>query len=264
VNKAIVVALLLAGTTPALRAQGPPPGGPGGRGPQVKVADAKPGDTRLIVSNGVRVPLEAVKADAEKAVGHPFIIEYGASMGLRATMESGQPFEITIVTPEVLEDMIKAGKVVPGSRFDVARVPVAIGQIGDAPKSDISTPAALKATLLKAKGVRWATNGASLPTINKMVDSLGIRKDLEAKLNIPRDQVKLAPGEYELNVNLASEIIPVKTQVYLGNIPAEFNVPAVMAAGIGTGGDQKAAAALIAFLKGPAIEPSLNANGMQR
>jgi molybdate transport system substrate-binding protein len=251
---------------PALIAQGPPPqGGPAlaGRG-GVKVADAKPGDTRLIVSNGIRVPLEAIKAQAEQAVGHPFIIEYGASLALKGTIESGQAFELAIVTPEVIEEMIAAGKVVRGSRFDVARAPVAIGQIGEAPKSDISTPASLKAALLKAKVVRWATNGASLPTINKMVDGLGIRKELEAKLNTPRAQVMLAPGEFELNINLASEIIPVRTQVYLGNIPAEFQTPAIMTAGIGVGGDQKAAQALLAFLKGPAIEPALAAVGMLR
>ena len=91
--------------------------------------------------------------------------------------------------------MIAAGRIVPGSRFDVARVPVAIGQRGEAPKSDISTPAALKATLLKAKAVRWATNGASLPTINKMLEGLGIRKELEAKLNVPREQLQLGAGE---------------------------------------------------------------------
>jgi hypothetical protein len=112
--------------------------------------------------------------------------------------------------------------------------------------------------------VRWATNGASLPTINKMLDGLGIRQEITAKLNTPRDQVQLGPGEYELNINLASEIIPVTTQVYLGNIPAEFNVPAIMAAGIGAGGDQAAAKALIAFLRGPAIEPALKASGMLR
>ena len=36
-----------------------------------------------------------------------------------------------------------------------------------------------------------------------------------------------------------------------------------MAAGIGTTGDQQAAKALIAFLRGPAIEASLKANGME-
>jgi molybdate transport system substrate-binding protein len=259
VKTLIVLACLLVGA-PAPFAQAPAGGGP----PPVKVADARPGDTRLIVSNGIRVPLEAVKQQAERAVGHSFVIEYGASQGLRATMESGQPFEVAIVTPEVLDAMIKAGRVVAGSRYDVARVPVAIGLIGDAPKPDISTPAALKRALLAAKGVRWTINGASLPTINKMIDALGIRRELEAKLNIPLDQVKLAPGEYELNINLASEILPVKTQVYLGNIPRDFQIPAVMAAGVGTAGNQQSANALIAFLKGSAIEPSLTVNGMER
>ena len=264
-RRLIALTFVVVLAVPVLGAQGPGgPGAQGGRGPQVKVADAKPGETRLIVSNGVRVPLEAVKEQAQQAVGHPFVIEYGASQALRSTMESGQAFELAIVTPEVLEDMIKAGKVVPGSRVDVAQVPVSIGQIGEAPKADISTPAALKAALLKAKSVRWATNGASLPTINKMVDALGIRKELEAKLNVPRDQVQLAAGDYELNINLASEILPVRTQVYLGPIPSDFQVPAVMAAGIGMVGDQQAAKALIAFLKGSAINAALSANGMQR
>jgi molybdate transport system substrate-binding protein len=231
-------------------------------GPSAKVADAKPGQTRLIVSNGLRAPLEAIKEDAEKAVGHSFIIEYGASLALKNTIESGQPFEVAIVTPEVLDEMTSKGKVVAGSRFDVARVPVAIGQRGEGPKQDISTPDALKKALLNAKSIRYATNGASLPTVNKMIDQLGIASQMKDKTN--QQGVQLGAGEYELNINLASEILPVKTQVYLGNIPKEFQIPAIMAAGIGSSGDQAAAKALMKFLQGPAIEPSLKANGMQR
>ncbi len=261
---ALEFALVFVAAAPAVLAQG-------GRGPQVKVADAKPGDVRLIVSNGIRVPLETVKAQAEQAVGHPFVIEYGASRGLSATMESGQAFELAIVTPEVLDDMIAKGKVVAGSRYDVARVPVSIGLRGDVPKVDISTPAALRKALLNAKGIRYAYIGASRPTVDKMIAGLGIAKDIEAKTIMdgpgapgPRREVTLGPGEYELIINLASEVLPLKTQVYLGDIPKEFQVPAVMSLGIGAAGDAKSARALIKFLQGPAIEPSLKANGMTR
>jgi len=243
----------------------------GGRGPQIKVADAKPGDTRLIVSNGIRAPFEAVKAQAQQAVGHPFIIEYGASLGLKSTIESGQAFEVAIVTPEVIEDMTKQGKIVPGSRFDVARVRVAIGQRGYAPKSDIGTPAALKQALLNAKGIRFAFLGASRPTVDKMFKELALGEAIKDKIIVdgpgapgPRREVTLGPGEYELIINLASEVLPMKTQVYLGSIPDEFQIPAVMAAGIGVGGDQEAAKALIKFLRRPAIDPFLKENGMQR
>ena len=130
------VILALAALAGSVAAQPPPS--------QVKIGDAKPGEVRLLVSNGIRVPFGAVIAQAETKVGHHFVIQYGASLNLKSTMESGQPFEVAIVTPDVLDDMIARGKVVAGSRFDIGQSPVAVGQRGDAPKSDVSTPATLK------------------------------------------------------------------------------------------------------------------------
>jgi molybdate transport system substrate-binding protein len=267
---AAVTAILWLAEPQAVSAQGtPPPGGPGPGGPMLpgvstRAAEAKPGDIRLMVSNGIRVPLEAVRQQAQQAGGHPLAVEYGASLALKDTMAAGQAFELALVTPEVIDEMIAAGRIVPGSRVDIARVPVSIGQRGDAPKSDISTPAALKQTLLKAKSIRWAPNGASLPTVKKMLAGLDLEKALDGKVNLPPGQVQLGPGEYELNINLASEIRPSKTFGYLGDIPGEFNLPAVMSAGVGSTGNQAAAKSVIAFLRGPALDPHLKAAGMLR
>jgi molybdate transport system substrate-binding protein len=153
--------------------------------------------------------------------------------------------------------------VVAGSRFDVGHVLIGIGQRGDAPKSDIRTSAALKQTLLNAKSIRLPANGASFPPTMKMLEGLGVAQTIKGKVNIPGD-VQLASGEYELNITLASEILPLKNLVYLGYIPKEFNVRTVMAAGIGSAGDQRAAKALIKFLQGSALDPVLRENGMQR
>jgi molybdate transport system substrate-binding protein len=264
----VALALALIGfciVVPAAQAQG------GGRGPQVKVADAKPGDVRLIVSNGLRAPLEKVRPQLEQAVGHPLIIEYNASLAAKATIESGQPFEVAIVTPEVLDGAIAKGKVVARTRYDAARVPVAIGERGEAPKQDISSPAPLKKALLGAKGIRFAYMGASRPTLDKMIADLGVADAIKEKIIMdgpgapgPNRQVELTPGEYELIINLASEVLPNKAQVYLGDIPKELQIPAIMAAGIGSNGDARTAKVVIAFLRGPAIEAGLAENGMHR
>ena len=250
------VATLCAAAVPAMVAQQP-------AGQSRTATPAKPGAVRVLVSNGMRAPLDAVTAQAERTIGHPLAIEYGTSQGLQSAMASGQGFEVAIVTAEVLDEMTKAGKIVPGSRTDLGRVPVAVGQRGDAPKADVSTPAAIKRTLLGAKSVRWTTTGASMPTIARMLTGLGIERELAAKLNLPRDQVSLGPGEYEINLNLASEVLPRATPVYLGTIPEEFQVPAIMSAGIGTGANRPAADALMAFLRGPALEPELKAVGIR-
>jgi molybdate transport system substrate-binding protein len=228
---------------------------------QAKVADAKPGDVRLIVSNGIRVPLETVRAQAEKAVGHPFVIEYGTSVGLKPTIES-RAFDVAILTPQVFDEMIAKGKLAAGTRFDIARVLVGAGQRGGIGKRDISTPAAVKETLLNAKAVHWTSTAAAVATIDKMLDSLGIRSQITPRLEAAG--IPLSGDEYELTITLASELISLKDQLYLGTLPREFQVPVVMCAGIGAGGDQNAARALINFLRGPAIESALKANGMER
>ena len=87
------VAFLLAHGAPA-NAQGP--------APQEKVAEAKPGDVRVMSTAAVRTPLEAVRAEAQKAIGHPIVIQFGSARGnIRSEILAGQAFEIAI-PPEPL------------------------------------------------------------------------------------------------------------------------------------------------------------------
>jgi molybdate transport system substrate-binding protein len=143
-------------------------------------------------------------------------------------------------------------------------VPVAIGQRGDAPKIDMSTPAALKDAMLKAKSLRWSPTGAALLTVNKVLDTLGIRETVKAKHNMPAP-VALGPGEYELNLYPLSEILDNKALTNLGPVIPELQVPAVITATISKNTtDAAAAKALIKFLQGPTMDPALKANGMTR
>ena len=165
----------------------------GGRGQ--RAADAKPGDVRLMVTAAIRTPLEAVRAEAEKTVGHPLVIEYGSARGnLKDEILAGQAFEVAMLLPDVNDELLKAGKIVRGA-FDIARVNIAIGLRGDVPSIDLSTPEAVKKSMLNAKSLRWAPTGAALLTVNKILDTLGIRETVKAKHNMP-GTVPLGPGEY--------------------------------------------------------------------
>ena len=46
-----------------------------------RIATAKPGDLRVLATAAIRIPLEAVRAEAAKAIGHPLVIEYGSARG---------------------------------------------------------------------------------------------------------------------------------------------------------------------------------------
>jgi molybdate transport system substrate-binding protein len=228
------------------------------------IADAKPGEIRVMVTAAIRVPLEAVRAQAEHAVGHPLVIEYGSARGnLKGEILAGQAFEVAILLPDVDEQLLKQNKIA-GKGVTIARVDIAIGQRGDVPKIDISTPEAIKKALLNAKSLKWSPTGAALLTVNKILSTLGIEDAIKNKVNMP-DKVELGHGEYELNINPLSEILPNKNVMNLGVVPAPLQVPAIVTATIGkNASDMKAAKALIEFLKGPALDPALKADGMMR
>jgi molybdate transport system substrate-binding protein len=229
-----------------------------------KVADAKPGAVRVIATAAIREPLEAVLKQAEAAIGKPIVVEYGSARGnLREMIVGGQDFEVTMLLPDVIDELEGAGKVAPG-RFEIARVPVAFGLRGDAPHLDVGSPPAIKAAMLNAKSVKYAPVGAAVMTVKKIFSTLGIADKIHDSSRTA-GEVPLAAGEYEINIYPLSEIIPNKRLVNLGAVIAELQVPAIIEATVGTkAADPKAARALISFLQGPAIDHALKESGMEK
>jgi molybdate transport system substrate-binding protein len=229
-----------------------------------KVADAKPGDLRVIATAAIRGPLDAVRALAQQAAGRPLVIEYGSARGnLKSEILAGQDFEVALLLPDVNDELLKQGHILPESH-EIARVDVAIGLRGDAPGLDVGTPAALKKAMLGAKSVKYAPVGAALMTVKKVLSVLEIAASIRDSSGT-REQVLLGPGEYEINLYPLSEIIPNKALKNLGPVIAQLQVPAIVAAVVGKhANDEKAARALIKFLQGPAIDAALKDGGMMK
>jgi molybdate transport system substrate-binding protein len=229
-----------------------------------KVADAKPGDVRLIATAALREPLNAVLKQAEAAIGKRIIVEYGSARGnLRDTILKGQDFEVAILLPDVNDEIEAAGKVAPG-RFEIARVPVAFGLRGEASNLDVSSPAAIKAAMLSAKSIRYSPTGAALMTVKKIFSALEIADKIHDASTV-RAEIPLAAGEYEINIYPLSEIIPNKALKNLGAVIPQLQVPVIIDAAVGkNAADPKAARMLIDFLQGQAIDQALKDYGMEK
>jgi molybdate transport system substrate-binding protein len=227
-----------------------------------KVADAKPLDLRVIATAAIRDPLDAVLAQARQVAGHPIVVEYGSARGnLKDKILGGADFEVALLLPDVNEELLKQDKILPESH-EIARVNVGIGLRGDAPDLDVSTPAALKNAMLRARSIKYAPTGAAILTVRKVLATFGIAGSIKDSSR-ERGQVELGPHEYELNFYPLSEIIPNKAMRNLGPVTSELQVPVIISAVIGKhANDERAARALIAFLRGPAIDPALAASGM--
>src|SRR5687767_9402070 len=222
-----------------------------------RVANAKPEDVRVLATAAIRIPLDAVRAEASRAIGYPLVIEYGSARGnLKDSIMAGKAFEVALLLPDVDEQLLKASKIVsPG--VVIAKTDVAIGLRGDA-TPDLSTPEKVKTAMLNAKSLRWSSTGAALFTVDRILDTLEIRAAVKAKHVMSAPAPSLGPGEYEINIYPLSEIMPNKNLRNMGPVIRELQVPAVVTATISANTPNAAAAqALVKFLQGPAIESSL-------
>jgi molybdate transport system substrate-binding protein len=231
------------------------------------VANAQTGDVRVMITDGLKVPLNKVRADLQALVGRPLIFEYSESHVLQRQMETGQPFELALVTQDVVEAEIAKG-VMLADHPVVARIHVGFFQRGDVAPLDVSTPVAVKKTLLDAKSIRWSANAAAEPTALHIVDSLGIADAIQGRLQKtvmgqPVQTVALAPGEYEILINIVGEGARPPF-VFLGNAPGTLEVPVVLMAGIGAKGDAAAARKIVQYLMAPAFDPVLKASNQSR
>jgi molybdate transport system substrate-binding protein len=258
------LALLFAATAGA-QAPPPPMALYGDAGPNFE--QAKPGDIRVYITKALEQPLDkALMAEADKAVGKHVVISWGSARGnILDAMLAGREFEVAIVLPDVNEKALAAGKIKPQA-YEIARTPIAFGVRGDASTVDLSTPAAVKKTLLAATSVKYAPTGAALLTVKKVLGDLQIADKVQDNSRTAQD-VPLAASQYEIVIYPLSEAIPRQANktVTLGPVIDAFQLPSIVEASIGANArDEAGAKALIRFLQGPATDAAFKAAGLEK
>ena len=228
-------------------------------------------EIKLLTAGAMRAVVVAVLADFEKQTGHKVSLDNDTAGGLSKRIDGGEAFDVAIITPAVVDDLAKKGRIVAGSRIDLAKVGMGVAIKEGAPAPDIGTVDAFKRTLLAAKSVAYIdpkAGGSSGIYFDKLLDRLGIADQVrpKAKLKAGGYVAELvASGEAEIAIHQISEIVPVKGVTLAGPLPAEIQNSTIYAGGIGAAAkDGAAAKALVAFLAGPAIDPILKSKGMQK
>jgi ABC-type molybdate transport system substrate-binding protein len=101
-----------------------------------------PAPVRLLSSNGVRAAIEAIQPQIEKTANVRLVPTFSTAAALKRQIDAGEAFDIAILTPVLIDDLVMQGKIAADSRADLARVGVGVGAREGAPRSDVSTPPA--------------------------------------------------------------------------------------------------------------------------
>jgi len=232
------------------------------------VSTANAAEIKVISSVGVKSALEQLKPQFERATEHRLAITYGTAVPLKRQIDAGESFDVVILTPAMLEDLSKQGKVVPDSRTDVAKAGIGVAIKAGAAKLDISTPEAFKQALLNAKSIAYSKEGQSGMVMARMIERFGIAEEMKPKTVLEtrsgQAAANVVEGTAELAFTLISEILPVAGAELAGPLPAELQSYIVFTAGIAPATkDPAAAKAFIDFFRTPAALPVLKAAGME-
>jgi molybdate transport system substrate-binding protein len=229
---------------------------------------AQAAEIRLLCSNGLREVMLELVPQFERASGHKINVSYGLAAAYKRQIEAGDAFDVAVLTPPLIDDLIKQGKVVAETRSVIARSGMGLMTRKGGQKPDISTGDAFKRALLNAKSITYPSEGASGLYFVGLMDRLALAEPLKAKLKIVPNGAAVEglveKGEAELGILPVSEILPLHGVDLIGPFPAEVQGYIVMTAGVSANAKQAGPARdLIKHLMAPAMLSVIKAKGME-
>jgi molybdate transport system substrate-binding protein len=203
----------------------------------------------------------------EKDTGHKVTTVFTGTLDANKRLAAGETYDLLIMSGPSIDEHIKAGKVVPGSRVDLAKSGVGVGVKAGAPKPDIGTTEALKKTLLAAKSIGYSTGPSGVYVIG-LFQRLGVADEVKGKLKQTPTGVFvgsiIASGEAEIGFQQVSELSHFAGVDYVGPLPADVQQFTTFSSGIVAGTKEtEAAKALVKFITAPAAAAAFKKRGME-
>jgi molybdate transport system substrate-binding protein len=206
----------------------------------------------------------------EKSSGHTVKAGYAPLGIITERVMKGDSVDVAIVSGKQNEDLQKQGKLLAGSRMEIAQVGFTVFIKEGAAKPNLNTVDSLKRALLDAKSIAVGDpgrgGGASLYTVD-LLKRLEISEQVSAKSQLQPSGTEVAQavakGDTELGIGVASDLGLV-AGIESVRLPVEVQNYSLYVAGINAASVQvDGAKALIAYLTSPAVKQALAANGFE-
>jgi molybdate transport system substrate-binding protein len=230
------------------------------------MTDLRAAELKILAGGSTTGWLNDLGPQFERASGHKLVIHFDSTPNLIKQVTSSAPFDLAVVPVDVFKDAAAKARFAPGPTIDIARVGYGVIVRSGAPKPDVTTPDALKATLLNAASITFLPESAAGAYVLKTFDRLGIGEAMKAKTRPQTAPAQIAQavakGEADLGVFLVNVLIAPGVEL-AGPFPAELQQELVFTSAVAADSKEAdAAKAFIAFLTTPAAAAVIKAKGM--
>jgi len=233
----------------------------------IGTATAHAAEIKVIAAAAVKdIVLDLIPA-FEKSSGHKVTTIWAGTEAITKRISGGEMVDIVLIAAPNIDKLISEGRLVAGSRADVAKSGIGVAVRAGLPKPDISSGEAVKKAVLAAKSVAYSS-GPSGFYLADLFKKMGIADQIKDKVKQTPSGVQVgevvARGEADLGFQQVSELLHLKGIHYLGPLPADIQHITVFSAGLHTAATAPdAAKQLLKFLTAPEAGAIIRKTGME-
>ena len=225
-------------------------------------------EIKVLASPGVRGAVSELAPQFERATGHKVVTDFVVIAIIKRRVEAGEPFDIAIPSPELIDDLVKQGKVAADTRTVFGRTGLGVAVRNGIPKPDISTVDAFKRALLSAKSVGHSKEGQTGVNFLIVLERLGITAEMKPKLKTYEGNQMaeaLEKGTEDMGVTGMGPVLEMKDVQKLGGLPPEIQRYVNFSAGVSANSKEPdAARALLKFMMSPEAAAVAKTKGLER
>jgi len=229
-------------------------------------APARAADISLMTTGAVEYILRDLILPFERTTGHKVAMTVLGTGPAVAKIKEGTFADLILLGSPALNELAAAGKVDASTIAPAFHSRIGLAVRAGAKKPDISTPAALKQTLLDAKSIAYSIGPSGEHFSKVVVAKLGIADQLKGKMsNVPGTPpgARVAKGEVEIGIHQPAELMPIKGIDIVGDLPAELNITIVYATALTPMAKEASAGRqFIKFINEPSAAAAVQKNGM--
>jgi len=215
--------------------------------------------------------MEDLAPKFERATGHKLVLAFATLGEVVKRIQDGEFADAVVIPVQGTETLVKDGRAAASDVTVIARSGIAVAVRRGARRPDISSPEALKRTLLAARSITYsdpAAGGASGNHFARVLGRLGIVNEMKPKtiLARPGDEtgVLVANGQAELGVHQYQVLVSVAGIDIVGPLPGDLQDTIIFTVAIMRDArSPEASKALVDFLRSPESAGVIKARGME-
>ncbi len=224
---------------------------------------ANSAELKVLTARAGATVLEKIGPEFERTTGNKLDVVSGFGPAFVQQINRGEPFDVLIAGPPVIDGLIRDRKLLADSRLNLLRSGMGVEARAGAPKPDVGSVDAFKRALREARSIGYI----KVNRVDELIGRLGMTEELHSKVRVPDADIVselVAKGELELGIVVITQILTTPGVELVGPLPAEVQYFVQFVAGVSANSKAPSTARdLLRFFSLPAAIQVIKGQGME-